>query len=68
MDRHYLINEGDDTITYHPTCFSLVDVINKLANNELVVLKCEEVQLITLARLGTNRDMQINDMKIKRVI
>ena len=68
MDRHYLINEGDDTITYHPKCFSLVDVINKLANNELVVLECEEVQLITLARLEVNRDMQINDMIIKRVI
>ena len=68
MDRHYLINEGDDTITYHPKCFSLVDVINKLAYNELVVLECEEVQLITLARLEVNRDMQINDMKIKRVI
>ena len=68
MDRHYLINEGDDTITYHPKCFSLVDIINKLAYNELVVLECEEVQLITLARLEVNRDMQINDMKIKRVI
>ena len=68
MDRHYLINEGDDTITYHPKCYSLVDVINMLANNELVVLECEEVQLITLARLEVNRDMQINDMKIKRVI
>ena len=68
MDRHYLINEGDDTITYHPKCVSLVEVINKLANNELVVLECEEVHLITLARLEVNRDMQINDMKIKRVI
>ena len=68
MDRHYLINEGDDTITYHPKCYSLVDVINMLANNELVVLECEEVQLITLARLEINRDMKINDMKIKRVI
>ena len=68
MDRHYLINEDDDTITYHPKCFSLVDVINKLANNESVVLECEEVHLITLARLEVNRSMQINDMKIKRVI
>ena len=68
MDRHYLINEGDDTITYHPKCFSLVDIINKLAKGEMVVLECEEVQLITLARLEINRDMQINDMKIKRVI
>ena len=68
MDRHYLINEGDDTIDYSPTCFSLVAILNKLAKGEKVVLKCEEVQLITLARLEVNRDMQINDMKIKRVI
>ena len=68
MDRHYLINEGDDTITQHPKCFSLVDVINKLANNEWVVLECEQIHLMSLVRLEVNRDMQINDMKIKRVI
>jgi len=68
MDRHYLINEGDDTITYHPTCFSLVAILNKLASNEKVVLECEQIHLINLARLEVNRDMQINDMKIKRVI
>ena len=68
MDRHYLINEDYDTITYHPRCFSLVDIINKLANNELVVLECEQMHLINLARLEVNKDMQINEMKIKRVI
>jgi len=34
----------------------------------LVVLECEQIHLINLARLEVNRDMQINDMKIKRVI
>ena len=68
MDRHYLINEGDDTTDYHPTCFSLVAILNKLASNEKVVLGCEQIHLINLARLEVNRDMQINDMKIKRVI
>ena len=68
MDRHYLINEGDDTITYHPKCFSLVEVLNKLANNELVVIECEQLQVIQLAQLKVDKDMQINDMKIKRVI
>ena len=68
MDRHYLINEGDDTITYHPKCFSLVDIINKLAKGEMVVLECQQIHLINLARLEINRDMLINDMKIKRVI
>jgi len=68
MDRYYLINEGDDTITYHPNCFSLVDIINKLAKGDKVVLECEQIHLINLARLEVNRDMQINDMKIKRVI
>ena len=68
MDRHYLINEGDDTITYHPKCVSLVDIINKLADNELMVLECEQIHLMILAKLEVNRDMQINNMKIKRVI
>ena len=68
MDRHYLINEGDDTITYHPKCFSLVDIINKLANNELVVLECEQLDVIQLAQLKVNREMTINDLKIKRII
>ena len=68
MDRHYLINEGDDTITYHPKCFSLVEVLNKLANNEMVVIECEQLQVIQLAQLKVDKDMQINDMKIKRVI
>ena len=68
MDRHYLINEGDDTITYHPKCFSLVEVLNKLANNELVVIECEQLQVIQLAQLKVDKDMQINDMKVKRVI
>ena len=68
MDRHYLINEGDDTITYHPKCYSLVDVINKLANNELVVLECEQLDVIQLAQLKVNREMTINDLKIKRII
>ena len=68
MDRYYLINEGDDTITYHPNCFSLVAIINKLAKGDKVVLECEQIHLINLARLEVNRDMQINDMKVKRVI
>ena len=68
MDRHYLINEGDDTITYHPKCYSLVDVLNKLASNERVVIECEQLQVIQLAQLKVDKDMQINDMKIKRVI
>ena len=67
MDRHYITNlEGEDI--YHPKCVSLVEVINKLANNELLVLKCEQIHLINLARLEVNRDMQINEIKIKRVI
>ena len=41
-----------------------MDVLNKLANNELVVLECEQIHLINLVRLEINRDMQINDMKI----
>jgi len=67
MDRHYItnINSEDD---YHPKCVSLVDVINKLSDNELAVLECEQIHLINLARLEVNRDMQINDLKIKRVI
>ena len=64
MDRHYLINEGDDTITYHPKCFSLVDVINKLSDNELAVLECEQIHLINLARLEVNRDMKINERHV----
>ena len=68
MDRHYLINEGDDTITYHPKCFSLVEVLTKLANNEMVVIECEQLQVIQLAQLKVDKDMQMNDMKIKRVI
>ena len=67
MDRHYLTNINSEDI-YHPKCVSLVDVINKLSDNELAVLECEQIHLINLARLEVNRDMQINDMKIKRVI
>ena len=68
MDRHYLINEGDDTITYHPKCFSLVEIINRLSNNEMVVLECEQLDVIQLAQLKVDKEMQINDLKIKRVI
>ena len=67
MDRHYITNlSGEDH--YHPKCVSLVEIINTLADNELMVLECEQIHLINLARLEVNRDMQINDMKIKRVI
>jgi len=68
MDRHYLINEGDDTITYHPKCVSFVEVINKLSDNELAVLECEQLDVIQLARLKVDNEMTINDLKIKRVI
>ena len=67
MDRHYITNLGGED-HYHPKCVSLVEIINILADNELVVLEGEEVHLITLARLEVNRDMKINDMKVKRVI
>ena len=67
MDRHYITNLAGEDI-YHPKCVSLVEIINKLSDNELAVLECEQIHLITLARLDINRDMQINDMKIKRVI
>ena len=67
MDRHYLTNIGGEYI-YHPKCVSFVDIINKLSDNEMIVLECEQIHLINLARLEVNRDMQINDMKIKRVI
>jgi len=67
MDRHYITNIGGEDI-YHPKCVSLVEVINKLSDNELAVLECEQIHLINLARLEVNRDMQINDLKIKRVI
>ena len=67
MDRHYLTNLAGEDI-YYPKCVSLVEIINKLSDNELLVLECEQIHLISLARLEVNRDMQINDLKIKRVI
>ena len=67
MDRHYITNiEGGDN--YHPKCVSLVELINILSNNALMVLECEEFQLTTLARLEINKQMEINDLKIKRII
>ena len=67
MDRHYLTNLAGEDI-YHPKCVSFVEIINRLSDNEMIVLECEQIHLINLARLEVNRDMQINDMKIKRVI
>ena len=67
MDRHYITNiEGGDN--YHPKCVSLVELINKLSCNEMVVLEFEEFHLTNLIRLELNRHMEINDLKIKRII
>ena len=67
MDRHYLTNIGGEDI-YHPKCVSLVEVINKLSDNELAVLECEQLQVIQLAQLKVDKELQINSLKIKRVI
>jgi len=32
------------------------------------VLECQQIHIMNLVRLEVNRDMQINDMKVKRVI
>ena len=67
MDRHYLTNLAGENI-YHPKCVSFVEIINRLSNNEMVVLECEQLDVIQLAQLKVNREMTINDLKIKRVI
>ena len=67
MDRHYLTNIGGEDI-YHPKCVSFVDIINKLSDNEMIVLECEQLDVIQLAQLKVNREMTINDLKIKRII
>ena len=67
MDRHYITNiEGENV--YHPKCVSFVDLINKLSYNELVVLECEEHELVLLTRLEINKELKIKNLKIKRVI
>ena len=67
MDRHYITNiEGEEQ--YHPKCISLVELINRLSDNEMMVLECEEFQFTTLLRLEVNKQMEINDLKIKRII
>ena len=67
MDRHYLTNLAGENI-YHPKCVSFVEIINRLSNNAMVVLECEQLDVIQLAQLKVNREMTINDLKIKRVI
>ena len=67
MDRHYLTNLAGEDI-YHPKCVSFVEIINRLSNNAMVVLECEQLDVIQLAQLKVNREMTINDLKIKRVI
>ena len=67
MDRHYLTNLAGEDI-YHPKCVSFVEIINRLSNNEMIVLECEQLDVIQLAQLKVNREMTINDLKIKRVI
>ena len=67
MDRHYLTNLVGENI-YHPKWVSFVDIINRLSNNEMVVLECEQLDVIQLAQLKVDKEMQINDLKIKRVI
>ena len=67
MDRHYITNLASEDI-YHPKCVSFVEIINRLSNNEMVVLECEQLDVIQLAQLKVNREMTINDLKIKRVI
>ena len=67
MDRHYLTNLAGENI-YHPKCVSFVEIINKLSNNAMVLLECEQLDVIQLAQLKVNREMTINDLKIKRVI
>ena len=67
MDRHYITNlSGEDH--YHPKCVSFVEIINRLSNNEMIVLECEQLDVIQLAQLKVNREMTINDLKIKRII
>ena len=67
MDRHYITNLVGEAI-YHPKCVSFVEIINRLSNNEMVVLECEQLDVIQLAQLKVDKEMQINDLKIKRVI
>ena len=67
MNRHYLTNLAGENI-YHPKCVSFVEIINRLSNNEMVVLECEQLDVIQLAQLKVDKEMQINDLKIKRVI
>ena len=67
MDRHYITNINGEN-QYHPKSISLVELINRLSNNEMVVLECEEFHLTTLARLEVNKQMEIKDLKIKRII
>ena len=67
MDRHYLTNiEGENV--YHPKCVSFVALIDKLSRNELMVLECEEHELVLLTRLEVNKELKIKNLKIKRVI
>ena len=67
MNRHYLTNLAGENI-YHPKCVSFVEIINRLSDNEMIVLECEQLDVIQLAQLKVNREMTINDLKIKRVI
>ena len=67
MDRHYLTNLAGENI-YHPKCVSFVEIINRLSDNEMIVLECEQLDVIQLAQLKVNREMTINDLKIKRII
>ena len=67
MDRHYITNiEGENK--YHPKCISLVELLVKLADNELKVMECEQIHLINLAQLPVNQEMTITPIKIKRII
>jgi hypothetical protein len=67
MDRHYITNLVGEDI-YHPRCISFVDIINKLSDNELLVLECGQVDIIQLAQLKIDKEMTIKDLKIKRII
>ena len=67
MDRHYLTNLAGEDI-YHPKCVSFVEIINRLSSNALVVLECEQLDVIQLVRLKVDNEMTIKDLKIKRVI
>ena len=67
MDRHYITNINGEN-HYHHKSVSLVGLINRLSNNEMVVLECEEFHLTTLARLEVNKQMEIKDLKKKRII